>query len=67
MNVCQKGQFKIKSGNTDKIMAKRKTLQGKLNIEQHESRQKWGMNSGAEGGSAIHAPIMTPVVLPLLE
>lgn len=48
-------------------MAKRKTLQGKLNIEQHESRQKWGMNSGAEGGSAIHAPIITPVVLPLLE
>ena len=40
-----------------------KTLQRKQKIEQHEPRQKQGMNSGAHEGLAVPAPLVTPVVL----
>ena len=40
-----------------------KTLDRKLQIEQHEPHLKPGVNSGAPEGSAVHVPNATPVVL----
>jgi len=40
-----------------------KTLHRKLKIEQHESHQKLGVNSGAPSVLAVPSPHVTPVML----
>ena len=44
-----------------------KTLHRKLKIKQHELHQKVGMNSDVQGGLAVHAPLVTPVMLLLKD
>ena len=48
-------------GKMDKMIYN--TLHRKLKIEQHEPQCKPGVNSGAPEELAVHAPLVTPVVL----
>jgi len=52
-------------------MAKRtnnylKTLHRKLKTEKHEPHQNLGVTSGAPEGQSVSAPLVAPVVLPVI-